>query len=178
MAIEGNLVVPEYQAVLDQIMASYGKRKQQAEAGAIGEAQRRGLVNQTGTSDIEGMLRSSAVQPIEEAQAGAVGDIYRSAADRAATERYGTSEREATQQYGTAERMSGQDYNKLMQEYMNQYNTTESQKQRDYETQMANMQRQWAKEDSKRASKDWWKGALTNTASTGLGTYVGTKLGQ
>lgn len=173
MAIQGNLVVPEYQAILDNILASYGKKKQQAEASGIGEAMRRGLINEGGTSDIEGMIRQSKVAPIEEAEGSAVSGILKEAADRAATERYGTSEREARQVYDTSERMGSQDYNKMLQEYMNQYNMTESQKQRDYETEMANLSRRWSLEDSKRNRKGWWKNLASNVVGTGLGTATG-----
>jgi hypothetical protein len=131
------------------------------------------------------MIRASKVAPIADAEAGAISNVYNQAAQQAAAERvnkenqlYGTSEREATQKYGTSERMSSQDYNKLMQEYMNQYSSAESQKQRDYETQMANLQRSWAQSDAKKKSKGWWKDALGQTVSTGLGTYTGVKLGQ
>lgn len=180
-----NIVVPEYQAMLDQIVQSYGKKKEQADARAIGEAQRRGFINQRGTSDIEGMIRSSAVSPIAEAEAGALTDVYGRAAAETATDRrikegqaYGTAEREATQKYGTTERMSVQDYNKMMQEYMNQYNTTEAEKQRAYDERMLNLQRQWAASDAKKKSKDWWKDALGNAAGVAVGTYTGAKLAK
>jgi hypothetical protein len=173
----GNLVAPEYQAILDNILAMYGKKKSQAEAGAIGEAQRRGLVNPTGTSDIEGMLRSAAVSPIAEAEAGAIADLTGRGADRAATERYGTSERIAGQQYGTSERLGSQDYNKILQEYMNQYNSGEAQKQRDYDLQSLNLQRGWATQDAAKKRKGWWKDALSNVVSTGIGTGLGTWVG-
>jgi hypothetical protein len=163
MEVQGNLVVPEYQAILDQILSSYGKKKQEAEASGIGEAQRRGLINQTGTSDIEGMIRASKVAPVADAEAGAISSVYNQAA-----------------QQGASERMQGQqnDYQKMMQEYMNQYNSAESQKQRDYDMQMAQLQRSWAQSDAKKKSKNWWKDALAGTVSTAVGTGAGIGLGK
>jgi hypothetical protein len=88
-----------YEPYLQEIMKLYGQKKEQAGAGAIGEAMRRGLVNPKGTSDIESVMRKAAVSPIEQAESGAITDLGRSLADR-----------EAQQKWGTAERLGGQDW--------------------------------------------------------------------
>lgn len=163
-----NLITPEYQAILDNILNSYSKKKQEAEASGIGEAQRRGLVNTTGTSDIEGMIRASKVAPIADAEASALSNIYNQAAQAGQTERL-QNEQNA---YNTSERTATQDYNKLMQEYMNKYNSEEAQKQRDYDTEMLNLQRGWATSDASKSSKNWWKNALSNAGGTAAGIGV------
>lgn len=156
-----NIVVPEYQAMLDQILQSYGKKKEEADARGIGEAQRRGFVNQRGTSDIEGMLRSSAVRPLAEAESGAITDVYGRAAQQGAAERMQTQQNE---------------YGKMMQEYMNQFNAAEAEKQRGFDERMLNLQRQWAASDAKKNRKGWWKGALGGLAGTAGGTAAGIGL--
>jgi len=96
----------EYENMIDATLKRIGKRKEAADAKAFGEAQRRGLVGQTGTSDIEYGLREASARPYAEAEATTIADLLRQKADKEREERmigeertYGTSEREATQDW-------------------------------------------------------------------------------
>jgi len=61
--IQAMMASPEVQ----ELMKRTARKSAEAEAGAKGEAQRRGFVSPTGTSDIEFAMRSAALRPIEEA---------------------------------------------------------------------------------------------------------------
>lgn len=130
-----------------EIMRRTQQQKRQAQAASSGEAQRRGFVNPTGTSDIEFAMRSAATRPIEEAGAGAYANLIgrgveaergrefqtserqgRQAygtSEREAGQRYGTGEREARQVYGTGEREAGQRYGTSERVGRQQYGTSE-----------------------------------------------------
>lgn len=103
-------ITPEYQQMIEEMMSRYGKLKSQAEASGIGEAQRRGLINQAGTSDLEFAIRKSKVDPYASAEAQGIAGLLGRGAETEAAQRYGTSEREASQKYGTAERLGSQEF--------------------------------------------------------------------
>lgn len=90
---------PEYQALIDSLTKQYQQNRGQAEASGIGEAQRRGLINPTGTSDIEMGLRQSKVAPIEQAYQQQVGQIGAQLAQDEANKKFQTSERLGGQEW-------------------------------------------------------------------------------
>jgi hypothetical protein len=97
------VTTPEYVDLINELT----KRKQQdvatAQAQGQGEAQRRGLVGQTGTSDIEMSLRGAKTAPIEQAYTGQIADTMAKLADQEAARKYQTSERLGSQQFQTGE---------------------------------------------------------------------------
>jgi hypothetical protein len=128
-----------------QYMKQIEKQRALAESGAKGEAQRRGFVSPTGTSDIEMALRRSATEPIVQAgQTGLAGMLSRGAeaekarqygtSERVAGQEYGTSEREAGQRYGTSEREEGQKYGTSEREQRQLYGTGEREAMQKYGT--------------------------------------------
>jgi hypothetical protein len=136
----------EYQQMLDEYNKQYDLQRRLADKSALGEAQRRGLVGQTGTSTIESLMRQRAVTPIEQARSAAVADLMARGAseqlasneaekarqwqtgerlggqeygtsERLGSQAYGTGEREAAQRYGTGERTGSQDWQRALAEY-------------------------------------------------------------
>ena len=73
---------PEYAKLIEEVQRRNELQRKQAEAGAQGEAQRRGLVGQTGTSDIEMSLRGARTAPIVEAGQGQVAGLLKEMSDQ------------------------------------------------------------------------------------------------
>lgn len=173
---EMNMVTPEYQNLINTLTERFGKQKSQAEASGIGEAIRRGLVNPTGTSDIEMSLRNSKVAPIQEAESSTIASLLKEIADTESGRKYQTSEREATQGWQTGEREAGQGWQSGESEKQRGwgtserlgsqgFQTTEAEKQAARDKDNLLLQREWAASDQKKQSKNWWKDALGGVTS-------------
>lgn len=126
-----------------EIMRRTKKRAATAEAGAKGEAQRRGFVSGTGTSDIEFALRRSATAPIEEAGAGAYASLIGRGVESERGRQYGTSERFGRQAYGTTEREAGQRYGTSERFGRQAYGTSERLGVQDWRSGEAGKERGW-----------------------------------
>lgn len=83
----------EYKDLAKQITNQYNQDFSQADAAAQSEVGRRGLVGQTGTSDIEFAARSGATNPITQGYQANKANLAYGAAENDIARRYGTSER-------------------------------------------------------------------------------------
>ena len=98
----------EFEDVIQRLSKRGEEKARVAEAQGIGEAQRRGFINPTGTSDIEFALRRSKTEPIREATEGSIASILAQVAEAERARGFQTSEREAGQQFGTQERLGSE----------------------------------------------------------------------
>jgi hypothetical protein len=137
-----------YEEILKNISDRYGRQKKEAEAGAIGEAIRRGLINPTGTSNAEFGLRQARVAPVADAEASAIAQILQEVAGRnwqSAENQKGrefqTAERLGSQQYGTSERLGSQQFTAAEAESMRKYQTGERLSTQDWQN-LQNIQNQ------------------------------------
>ena len=83
----------EYKDLAKQLTNQYNQDFSQADARAQSEVGRRGLIGQTGTSDIEFAARSGATSPITQAYQNNRASLGYDAATGDINRRYGTSER-------------------------------------------------------------------------------------
>ena len=158
-----------------ELMKRTKQRSAEAEAQGKGEAQRRGLVSGTGTSDIEMAFRRSKVAPIEEAGQGAIAGLVGRGVEAERGRQYGTSEREASQLYGTGEREASQRYGTGEREASQLYGTGERIGSQEYGAGQNELQRKWQSGESvldrqanvdqwnreqSQNKRNWWKGFL------------------
>jgi hypothetical protein len=186
-----DFATPEYEKLIQEFMRRNQQQVAQANAGAIGEAQRRGLVGQTGTSDIEASLRAARTQPIVESGQGQVAGLLKEMSDQRLQD-----QRTAQQQgYNTSERLGGQQFQSNMAGYTDpntgqwiqtgvkpgQYGEYGSGiQQQGFDEHMANLQRQWQQEDEKKAKKRRWGdigAAVVGGVAGGFGQGIGTGVG-
>lgn len=128
------MATPEYEALINELSRKKEQEKAAADARAQGEANRRGLVNQTGTSDIEGSLRGAAVTPIENSYNANIANLLGAQASTEAAQRYGTSEREATQGYNTGENQAQRTFQTGERIGTQNYNTGQNAAERGFTT--------------------------------------------
>lgn len=171
---------PEYASIIDQLTKRYAQQKALADAQGKGEAQRRGLVNQTGTSDIEMSLRGNKVGAVADAEGGAISSVLREAAqvgnqnqqnqlgrefqtsERLGSQDWQTGENTAQRGWQTGERVAGQDWQ-----------SGENKIGRDWENSMAMNDRNWQGSQNKKNSKNWWKDAVGTAVGVGAGSFLG-----
>lgn len=173
------LITPEYQALIDSLNAQFGRQKAQAEASGIGEAQRRGLINPTGTSDIEMGLRQSKVAPIEQAQQSTIGNLLAQLSQDEQNKKFTTSEREAGQGWQSGENLANRNWQTGERTGTQGWQSGENLANRTWEDQSLNKQRGWLLEDQKKQSKNWWKdalGGLISGSGQGIGQGIGSKI--
>lgn len=139
------MALPEYASLIEELTRRKNQDKAQADAAAQGEAQRRGLVNQTGTSDIEASLRGARTAPIEQAYTGQISQLLGDQAAKEASQKYQTSERlggqefaagqsEAARKFQTGERLGTEAYNTSERTGTQNYNTGENAAERNFRT--------------------------------------------
>lgn len=165
MATPFQYMSPQEQAYIQSLQDYFNRQAQQADARAMGEAQRRGLVNPTGTSSLEFNIRKAATDPIQRAGAEAV--------TGAAAQSYGR-ERDAqlqgilqgyfdpNQNKWTKENIGGRDY------WGGQLGQT---RQNIHEQGMALM--------TKPKKSKWWEpivGGIAGGIGTGVGLYGASKI--
>jgi hypothetical protein len=170
------LITPEYQALIDSLNAQFAQQKSQAEAGGIAEAQRRGLVNPTGTSSIEMGLRQSKVAPIEQAHQSNIGNLLAQ-----------LSQDEQNKKFQTSERLGQQDFQGGQNLLQRNWGTQERLGQQDFQGGQNNMQRNWLAEQNaadrgiQNTQNDYrpgnWNQWLTGIGGI-LGNVAGRKLGK
>lgn len=199
------LNLPEYEQLIQELTRRNQLAVEKANAQAVGEAQRRGLVGQTGTSDIEASLRAARTQPIVESGQGQIASLLQQGADRAQEERMTkegwantSAENEKQRQWQTGERTGNQTWQGQMAGYVNPntgewintgygtgwgsagVNAAENERERAYDEMMANRQRQWSLEDAKKKKRGRWgdiAAGLVGGAGQGLFQGVGTGVG-
>ena len=139
MAIAGN-----YEDLIKDIMRRTEEQRAAGEARGIGEAQRRGLVNPAGTSDIEMSLRRAQTEPVVQAGQSNIAQILANIAEQQEARKYQTGEREAAQRYGTSEREAGQQFSREENEALRKWQTGERLGTQDYHALENLKQRGWA----------------------------------
>jgi hypothetical protein len=162
------------QEYLDLINYLTQKKQQDvssAESQGIGEAIRRGLVNPTGTSDIEMSLRSAKVAPVEQAYQGQIANIGMGAADR----QFQSDLQKYIQQQEFAESARGREFAGSEAARAREFQDTQSDLDRALQREGFALERELAAMNKPKKKKWYQTGA--EILSGGLGTAVGTGLG-
>ena len=182
MPIAGN-----YEDLIKDLMRRTEEDRMAAEARGKSEAQRRGLVSGTGTSDIEMALRRAQTEPVVRAGQSNIAQILANIAEqqearkyqtseREAAQRHGTSEREAAQRYGTSEREASQQFSRAEAEALRKWQTGERMSTQDWQALEDAKQRTWA--TGEREAGQTWQGKMAgyidpNTGQWKTGKWMG-----
>jgi hypothetical protein len=166
------LPVAGYDSLLEDILRRTEEQRKIADARGIGEAQRRGMVNPTGTSDIEMSLRRAQTEPVVQGGQSEIAKILANIAEQQEARKYQTGERVAGQEYGTSERLGSQGWQTGENVAQRGWQTGENTAQRGWQSGENQLQRGW--QTGEREGAQTWQGKMAGFIDPTTGEWTPT----